>query len=154
MKNIFASIQKALSNPKTQKILFMILLVIVILYILSKVSTKFRLWIRSFLGPQGDDVNAPVTPDRQDMIENLARNIKTEIDNEYYLGVGGQAELLSLIQTALFLPDNEFYQLALYYSKSYAANIYDDVDGYTFPSSSVADENFLRRLEEMNIALL
>ena len=147
LANFLKVITKGLSNPKVQKILIIILLVLVAMYILSKASGKFKQFFQStFRGVQGDKVNAPITDLRKGTLEAMA--------DELYAGIYGSewnSVLAQQMSNMDALPDNELTYVAQYYGSFLSQNtMYYDIDWEIMPFED-ADDKLLARLSAMNL---
>lgn len=148
LANLLKVITKGLSNPKVQKILLVILLILVAMYLLNKGSGKFKQFFQStFRGIQGDNVNAPITDARKQWLEDLAQALYSEI----YDWFGSNETIESILIQMNSLPDSELAYIATYYNGFLSTNtLYYDIDWEFMPFEDV-DDDIMARLSAMNL---
>ena len=139
---------KMLSNPKVQKILLIIIVLVIVVWMLNRGSAKFNHWYRTTLAPvKGDNVNAPISSQRKGILEDLA----LDTYNAIYGGFVTMITIDDLLINLNSLPDNELKYVATYYEKMLSDNsLYYDVDWESLPFID-SDEILMSKLKSMNI---
>lgn len=154
MGAIGGAILKALTNPKIQKYVLYIALIILIIWVLSKSSEKVAIFVKGLKPASGEGIYNPVEESRKPQIEHLASEIKSYLDQSVleYWAYGYVSNLYNysgVFEEASALPNNELRYLADYYRKSYGISLYKDVDEETFYNNW--DTKLLQRLKETNM---
>ncbi len=152
LSKISSTITKGLSNPKVQKFLLYVLLILVAVYILSRSSEKFNLFVKGLKPPKGEGIYNPVAESRQSLLKELAMSINAYLDAPWY-SLGGSDAMVAhaALEIALEIPNNELYYLTKYYKSTYMKSLYKDLDEETMPSTWDVDVKLLQRLEELNL---
>ena len=147
MGAIFTMLTKGLSNPKVQRVLLIIVLILVVMYLLNKSNQKFKVWFQStFKGVQGDSVYAPISDPRKTQLEQMAEDLHAGIwGNEW------NSVLANMMSNMNALPDNELTYIAQYYGNFLSPNtMHYDIDWEIMPFED-ADDQLLARLSAMNL---
>ena len=144
---MLASLMKMLGNPKVQKAIIIVVLVLLALWLLSRASSKAKGFIQgTFMGVQGDNVYAPISDERKVILEQMAEGVHGLI-----YGTDWGNELTPALGNLNALPDNELTYVAQYYGSFLSANsLYYDID-YEWLFTTDEDEKILARLSAMNL---
>ena len=152
MDKIISSLTKLFSNPKVQKMLVIILVIIAILFLLSKISSKFRMALGSIKGVKGKDVYAPIDDARKMVIQDMATGLDNYINPSGWFGeisdaVDGETALV----LAVGLPDNEFTYFAQYYEQTFGESLYKAIEGEYSWATGSQYKKVQARLQAMNL---
>lgn len=143
MNPAVSSIGQILSNPKVQKALLWIAIIIIVLIVLGNITDKSRGFFRRLGGAQGEDVYAPIAESRKTQLESMAADVNSGV-NEVGISLEGT------LDDVLALSDSEFRYLVQYYNKYYDNTMYYDVDWEWMWWTDV-DDDVLARIKRQNL---